>query len=98
MSVEVFDKTSENLYRLLRETSKDKLPGLENCQEYRELYISACENGPDDYIWFTETMDLAAHILSGTEDGRGRFAPMSDMNEMPRLIMEEILTGKRPAC
>lgn len=95
MSIEVFDEMAEKPYRLLRETPKDKLPGLDNCPEYQELYDSARENEPEDYIWFTETMDLVAHILSGAEDGRGRFAPLSDMSDMPRLILEEILKGKR---
>ena len=32
---ERFDEYAKKLYRLLRETPKDKLPGLDNCSEYR---------------------------------------------------------------
>lgn len=95
MSIEMFDENSEKLYRLLREIPKENLPGLDNCPEYQELYDSAQKNAPEDYIWFTETMDWAAYILSGAENGRGRFASLSDTNDMPKLIMEEILTGNR---
>ena len=93
---ERFDKYAERLYRLLRETPKDKLPGLDNCPEYQELYDSARKNDPDDYIWFTETIDVVSYDLSMEEYNPRRFTPRPDMEDMPELIMEEILTGKRP--
>lgn len=91
---ERFDEYAEKLYRLLRETPKDKLPGLDNCPEYQELYDSAREN--DAWCWFSETMDVVAYDLSMEEYNPRRFTPRPDMEDMPELIMEEILTGKRP--
>ena len=96
MSMEVFDENARKLYRLLRETPREKLPGLGNCPEYQELYDSALENDPDDYIEFTETMDSVSYFLAVSEEGQGRFPSMSDVDDMPRLVMEEILTGNRP--
>ena len=91
---ERFDEYAQKLYRLLRETPKDKLPGLGNCPEYQELYDSAREN--DAWCWFSETMDVVSYDLSMEEYNPRRFIPMPDMEDMPELIMEEILTGKRP--
>jgi len=93
---ERFDEYAEKLYRLLRETPKHKLPGLNNCPEYQELYDSARENDDDDWCWFSETMDVVAYDLSMEEYNPRRFNPTPDMEDMPKLIMEEILTGKRP--
>ncbi|MBQ9615217.1 MAG: hypothetical protein IJR38_02625 [Selenomonadaceae bacterium] len=94
---ERFDEYTEKLYRLLRETPKDKLPGLNNCPEYQDLYDSARENDDDDWCWFSETMDVVAYDLSMEEYNPRRFIPRPDMEDMPELIMKEILTGKRPA-
>ena len=91
---ERFNEYAEKLYRLLRETPKDKLPGLGNCPEYQELYDSAREN--DAWCWFSETMDVVSYDLSMEEYNPRRFTPRPDMEDMPELIMEEILTGKRP--
>ena len=88
-----FNEYAEKLYRLLRETPKDKLQGLDNCPEYQELYDSAREN--DAWCWFSETMDVVAYDLSMEEYNPRRFIPRPDMEDMPELIMEEILTGKR---
>ena len=96
MSIEAFDENAEALYWLLRESPKECLPGLPNCPEYQELYDAAKRNNPEDYIFFTETMEWVSWILSGAEDGRGRFAPLSNLDDMSGLIMEEILTGKSP--
>ena len=93
---ERFDEYAEKLYRLLRETPKHKLPGLNNCPEYQELYDSARENDDDDWCWFSETMDVVAYDLSMEERNPRRFTPTPDMEDMPKLIMEEILTGIRP--
>jgi hypothetical protein len=93
---ERFDEYAEKLYRLLRETPKHKLPGLNNCPEYQELYDSARENDDDDWCWFSETMDVVTYDLSMEEYNPRRFTPRPDMEDMPELIMEEILTGKRP--
>ena len=73
-----------------------QLPGLNNCPEYQELYDSARENDDDDWCWFSETMDVVAYDLSMEEYNPRRFTPTPDMEDMPELIMEEILTGKRP--
>ncbi len=93
MSVEKFDADMEKLYYLLRDTPKAKLPGLGNCPEYQELYDSALENGPDEYIWFTEKADIVVYYLAGSEDSNARFAGCN-IDDIPGLIMEEILTGK----
>ena len=92
--LEHFNEYAEKLYRLLRETPKDKLPGLDNCPEYQELYDSAWEN--DAWVWFSETIDVVSYDLSMEEYNPRRFIPRPDMEDMPELIMEEILTGKRP--
>ena len=91
---ERFDEYAEKLYRLLRETPKHKLPGLGNCPEYQKLYDSAQEN--DEYYWFSETMDVVSYDLSLDEYNPIRFTPTPDMEDMPELMMEEILTGIRP--
>ncbi len=91
---EHFDEYAQKLYWLLRETPKDKLPGLENCPEYQELYDSAREN--DEYYEFSETIDVVSYDLSMEEYNPRRFTPTPDMEDMPELIMKEILTGKRP--
>ena len=91
---ERFDEYAKKLYRLLRETPKDKLPGLDNCPEYQELYDSAREN--DDRWWFYETIDVVSFDLSMEERNPRRFTPTPGMEDMPELIMEEILTGIRP--
>ena len=92
--MERFNEYAEKLYRLLRETPKDKLPGLDNCPEYQELYDSARES--DAWCWFSETMDVVAYDLSMEEYNPRKFTPRPDMEDMPELIMDEILTGKRP--
>ena len=94
--MEHFNEYAEKLYRLLRETPKDKLPGLDNCSEYQELYDSAQENDEEDWCSFSETMDVVSYDLSMEEYNPRRFTPTPDMEDMPELIMEEILTGKRP--
>ncbi len=91
---ERFDEYAQKLYRLLRETPKDKLPGLGNCPEYQELYDSAQEN--DEYYEFSETIDVVSYDLSMEERNPRRFTPTPDMEDMPELMMEEILTGNRP--
>ena len=91
-----FNEYEEKLYRLLRETPKDKLPGLDNCPEYQELYDSARENDEYNWCWFSETMDVVSYDLSMEEYNPRRFTPTPDMEDMPKLILEEILTGKRP--
>lgn len=91
---ERFDEYAQKLYRILRETPKDKLPGLGNCPEYQELYDSAQEN--DEYYEFSETIDVVSYDLSMEEHNPRRFTPTPDMEDMPELIMEEILTGIRP--
>ena len=50
----------------------------------------------DDWCWFSETMDVVAYDLSMEERNPRRFTPTPDMEDMPELIMEEILTGIRP--
>ena len=94
MNMKNFDYNVWKLYLMLRETPKDKLPGLGNCPEYQELYASARENDPGEYIWFTETFDVVAYLLAGGEDSQARFVDY-DMDDIPGLVMEEILTGKR---
>ena len=92
MSIEKFDEDMEKLYYLLRDTPKAKLPGLGNCPEYQELYDSALENGPDEYIWFTEKADIVVYYLAGSEDSKARFAGCN-IDDIPELIMTEILMG-----
>lgn len=92
--MERFNEYAEKLYRLLRETPKDKLLGLGNCPEYQELYDSARES--DAWCWFSETMDVVSYDLSMEEYNPRKFTPRPDMEDMPELIMDEILTGKRP--
>ena len=93
--IEHFYEYASKLYNVLRGTPREKLPGVDNCPEYQKLYDSAQED--DDGCWFDETIDAISYDLSGAEDHRGRFAPLTDMDEMPELILEEILTGNRPA-
>ena len=92
--MEQFIKYASKLYDMLHGVSKENLPGVGNCPEYQRLYDSAQED--DDGCWFDETIDVISYDLSGAEDHRGRFAPLTDMDDMPELIMEEILTGKHP--
>ena len=93
MSVEKFDEDMEKLYYLLRDTPKAKLVGLGNCPEYQELYDSALENGPDEYIWFTEKADIVVYYMAGSEDSNARFAGRN-IDDIPGLKMKEILTEK----
>ena len=92
MSIEKFDEDMEKLYHLLRDLPKEKLPGLGSCPEYQELYDSAQENEPDEYIWFAGKFDIVAHYLAGSEDSKARFAGCN-IDDIPELIMTEILMG-----
>ena len=78
-----FNEYEEKLYRLLRETPKDKLPGLDNCPEYQELYDSARENDEYNWCWFSETMDVVSYDLCPIQGVQWDSSLFTDMANIP---------------
>ncbi len=87
-----FDAEVRKIYELLHGRNKKDFPAVAHCSAYQELFYSAQENGPEDFIEFLSDFECLAYELLGGRVENARFAG-KEMEDLPKLVLNDFLTG-----
>lgn len=94
MDLDTFDAEVRKIYELLHGRDAKDFPALAKCSAYQELFASAQENEPEDFIEFLTLFEVLGWYLTGGESKKARFAGKT-MEELPRLVLRELIGGYR---
>ncbi len=92
MNLDTFDAEVRRIYELLHGRDIRDFPVIGECGAYQELFDSAQENGPADFIEFLADFESIGYFLLGGENSRARFAGR-EMEELPGLVLKELETS-----